>query len=74
MPLVGISMGMHEPIKQHLEAIAGRRDVTRLLGAVSGEDRTEPFAREWVRRWGPVRLGAALPDCSCDAGRCAVCN
>lgn len=67
-------MGMHEPIKQHLDAIAARRDVTRLLGAVSGEDHTKPFAREWVRRWGPGSLGAELPDCSCDAGRCAVCN
>lgn len=67
-------MGMHEPIRQHLEAIAARRDVARLLGTVSGEERTEPVAREWVRRWGPGHLGAALPDCSCAAGRCVVCN
>lgn len=67
-------MGMHEPIRTHLDAIAARRDVARLLGTVSREDHTKPAAREWVRRWGPARLGATLPDCSCAAGRCPVCN
>jgi hypothetical protein len=65
---------MYEPIRQHLAAIATRRDVERLLGAVSGDDRTQPAAREWVRRWGPVRPGTSLPGCSCHAGRCSVCN
>jgi hypothetical protein len=38
-------------------------------------DRLEPGALEWVRRWGPgVVEPPALGDCSCDAGRCAVCN
>jgi hypothetical protein len=37
-------------------------------------DRTEPAAREWVRRWGPARMAPAGPSCSCAAGRCAVCN
>ena len=67
-------MAMNEPIKQHLDAIASRRDVTLLLGAMPGDERTVPAAREWVRRWGPARHNAALPDCSCDAGRCSVCN
>lgn len=67
-------MGMHEPIRAHLEAIAARRDVERLLRAVPVRERTEPVAREWVRRWGPGRLGAELPGCSCAAGRCVVCN
>ncbi|HEX6391438.1 MAG TPA: hypothetical protein VFZ89_18385 [Solirubrobacteraceae bacterium] len=65
---------MHEPIRQHLAAIATRRDVDRLLGAASADDHTQPYALEWVRRWGPIRAGASLPDCSCDAGRCVVCN
>jgi hypothetical protein len=65
---------MYEPIRQHLTAIATRRDVSRLLDAASGDDHTQPVAREWVRRWGPVRAGTSLPDCSCDAGRCTVCN
>jgi hypothetical protein len=67
-------MGAHEPIRQHLHAIAAQRDLGRLLGAASGDDHTQPAAREWVRRWGPARLGATLPGCSCAAGRCTVCN
>lgn len=65
---------MHEPIRQHLRAIAARRDEGRLLGGMFRDDQTQPAAREWVRRWTPERAGAELPDCSCDAGRCAVCN
>jgi hypothetical protein len=38
-------------------------------------DRLEPTALEWVRRWGPDGTAPAyLEDCSCVAGRCAVCN
>lgn len=37
-------------------------------------DRTEPPALEWVRRWGPARLTSATVDCSCEQGRCSVCN
>lgn len=38
-------------------------------------DRREPTAAEWVRRWGPARLQRSYrDDCSCAAGRCAVCN
>ena len=37
-------------------------------------DRTEPMARQWVRLWRPAQSLAALPACSCAAGRCAVCN
>ncbi len=62
------------PIRQHLDAIAARRDVRRLLGGRFRDDKTHPVAREWVRRWGPDRLGAEIPGCSCHAGRCALCN
>ena len=37
-------------------------------------DRTEPWAKEWVRRWGPARSVARLAACSCPQGRCAICN
>ena len=38
-------------------------------------DRSYPTAAEWVRRWGPVRVSEDyLGDCSCEHGRCAVCN
>jgi hypothetical protein len=38
------------------------------------EDRTEPAARAWVRRWGPSRLGAIDLECTCAEGRCTLCN
>lgn len=63
-----------DPLRHHIEGIAQQRDVARLLrGAVTG-DRTEPVAREWVRRWGPSPFATVLSDCSCAVGRCALCN
>jgi hypothetical protein len=39
------------------------------------EDRLERGALAWLRRWRPASsAAAALPVCSCRAGRCAVCN
>ena len=74
MLIVGITMSMDEPIRDHLEAIAAGRDVALLLGAASGDDRLHPPALEWVRRWGPSRAAATLPGCGCAAGRCTTCN
>ena len=37
-------------------------------------DSSEPWGREWVRRWGPARSVAPLLACSCAKGRCALCN
>jgi hypothetical protein len=37
-------------------------------------DRLLPGATEWLRRWGPHRVTADAPDCTCAAGRCAWCN
>lgn len=39
-----------------------------------GADRTEPVARDWVRLWGPQRLGAVVMRCTCAQGRCDLCN
>jgi hypothetical protein len=39
-----------------------------------GEDRTEPVARGWVRRWGPNLLGEVAVDCRCAEGQCTLCN
>jgi len=44
-----------------------------LPGAASA-DRSEPAARQWLRRWRPARAAAAVPVCSCTTGRCVVCN
>jgi hypothetical protein len=39
-----------------------------------GEDRTEPVARAWVRRWGPTLLGEVAVECTCADGHCSLCN
>jgi hypothetical protein len=73
----------NEPIRQHIEALASRSpaETSDLTSGIlrncwpgGGEDRTQPAALAWVRRWRPERLGATLPACACAAGRCAVCN
>jgi hypothetical protein len=74
MLILGIPMSMNEPIREHLEAIDAARDVSRLLRGASTADRTLPAARDWVRRWGPSRTAAIVPDCSCAVGRCGLCN
>ena len=65
----------------HIESVARRRavDADRLVaslrgGSSQGGGRTEPGAREWVRRWGPARYAATTPACSCARGACLVCN
>lgn len=63
-----------DELRDHLQAIAARRHDAHLLRAARPLDRTEPAALEWVRRWGPAPHGAALPECSCAAGRCVTCN
>ncbi|MEA2247285.1 MAG: hypothetical protein QOH46_1814 [Solirubrobacteraceae bacterium] len=37
-------------------------------------DHTVPTGRDWVRRWGPRRLGPVALHCSCAQGRCRLCN
>jgi hypothetical protein len=45
----------------------------RLYGA--GSDRLEPAALPWVRSWGPRRVVARPPACSCAASRrCSTCG
>jgi len=72
-----------EPIRNHIAALAARSpaETSQLTARMQracwpggAEDRTEPGALGWVRRWRPDRLGATLPACSCAGGRCAVCN
>jgi hypothetical protein len=38
------------------------------------EDRSEPIAVQWLRRWRPDMITGRLPACSCRRGHCAVCN
>lgn len=53
------------------EALAGR---LRARCWPESSDGLVPVAVEWVRRWGPSRSFASSLECSCTAGRCAVCN
>jgi hypothetical protein len=39
-----------------------------------GGDRSEPAAREWLRRWRPARAFPLEHGCDCSAGRCGYCN
>jgi hypothetical protein len=70
-------------IAAHIESISSRSesDTRRLIAAIlrlswpgDSGDRSEPGALEWVRRWGPRRVGPVPSACSCAAGRCRVCN
>jgi hypothetical protein len=38
------------------------------------DDRLDPVAIEWVRRWRRTTLAAAQIDCSCAEGHCGICN
>ncbi|HEX8120108.1 MAG TPA: hypothetical protein VF549_02475 [Solirubrobacteraceae bacterium] len=40
----------------------------------ASSDGTRPAARDWLRRWRPVRVTAQPADCACAAGTCGWCN
>jgi hypothetical protein len=74
-----------EQLRQHLSTAESgstrrRADGTGLVARIAsacwpgGGDRSERFAREWLRRWRPEKLGVELPACSCSQGHCSVCN
>jgi hypothetical protein len=76
---------MHDDfIREHIEAAAGRGEpatpsvITRVAGGCwpgGTEDRSEPGAIGWVRRWRPAARLGLVPVCSCSsADHCAVCN
>jgi hypothetical protein len=70
-------------IRNHIEAAARRQTpeawrlgLRMLRSSWPGgpDDRTEPAALRWLRRWRPETAGTALPVCSCADGHCVVCN
>jgi hypothetical protein len=72
-----------DPIHDHIRAVRSRPTLeSRRLAAGlmrrcwpgGNGDRTEPAAREWVRLWGPTHAMTPPPVCSCETGRCRVCN
>ena len=59
----------------------GREDERRLASLLVGscwpggpEDRSEPVALDWLRRWHPKPAALELPACSCATGRCVICS
>jgi hypothetical protein len=80
---------MHEDDSLHARAVAhisaaARRtpaDHARLAAMLRAwcwpgglADSTAPLARGWVRRWAPACLDRVVVDCTCEQGRCTVCN
>jgi hypothetical protein len=72
-----------EELRTHIETASRHRGyqarqlTSRILGTCwpgGSEDRIDRAALDWLAFWQPDRNGAALPACSCAAGRCAVCN
>jgi hypothetical protein len=70
-------------IEGHIELISTRADTDteRLVSAMlrrcwpgGAGDRSVPAALDWVRRWGPRRVGPVTHACSCKIGRCQLCN
>ncbi len=66
----------------HIQSVARRRaaDNDRMMADLvdgswpGGGDRTEPGAREWLRRWRPAKRAAVTRACACARGACPVCN
>jgi hypothetical protein len=76
-------MDENQHIEAHITRVAARTasETDGLIAAAlrrswpgGSADRSEPWAKDWVRRWGPVRSVAQLTACSCPRGRCAACN
>jgi hypothetical protein len=72
---------MDDDIRQQIESARSARDgrnaiewLARACWPGGADDRSEPGALNWLRRWRPVVLGAAPSACSCATGRCTVCN
>jgi hypothetical protein len=59
-----------------ISSIASRSDfeARRLARSLASSDRSHRGALAWLRLWGP-RGPAPVPiACSCETGRCPVCN
>jgi hypothetical protein len=72
-----------QPIHHYIAQAAGRSEgetralILRMISSSwpgGTEDRSEPIAAQWLRRWRPDIIVGRLPACSCRRGHCAVCN
>jgi hypothetical protein len=75
--------GSSDELRAHIESISSRtqRDVQALTRRLNGRawpggpnDRSEPGALAWLRRWRARGPAPSLPLCGCANGRCQVCN
>jgi hypothetical protein len=70
----------HRLVARVVAAISDRSEAegaalaAALAAGWSSPDRHDPSAREWLRRWSPRPAHLPPPSCSCEAGRCVVCN
>ncbi|MGZ4245570.1 MAG: hypothetical protein ACXVSE_14885 [Solirubrobacteraceae bacterium] len=74
----------HHELHTHITAAASATRQGLLRGLTSRlvaycwpggqHDRYNTAAVAWVREWGPLRTGVAVPVCSCASGHCDVCN
>jgi hypothetical protein len=63
-----------DEIRRHIRSAATHGVTRHIMPRLSPEDRIEPAALRWLRRWRPERAAVSLPVCSCAVGRCAICN
>ena len=72
-----------DELRHHIDLASpfGHTDSRRLTSLIiracwpgGPEDRTERLALDALRRWHPVQTSAELPECSCETGRCVLCN
>ena len=57
-----------------LETHALTADIVAAYWPGGVDDRSDPVARHWLRRWRPQRTGTPFPVCTCLVGRCGICN
>lgn len=73
----------HHEIQAHIRAAATAEpeDAWRLAARMvrqcwpgGADDHVDRAALDWLRYWRPERSGLQLPECSCPAGHCLLCN
>jgi hypothetical protein len=72
-----------DELSAHVAAVSRRND-DQTQGLVAwmaaacwpggSADRVEPVALQWVARWRVHTPGTLLTPCTCESGRCRVCN
>jgi hypothetical protein len=79
----GLATMDRNELSAHVTAVA-RRDHDQTAGLAAwmsaacwpggSADRVERAALDWVARWRPRSAGTRLTPCTCQSGRCRLCN